>query len=79
MTTVDRTEHLRRIGAKGGQTTVARHGISHMRAIGKAGARATITRHGYGYWRGLVGGWNGRRQPESVRLTLAVGALYANW
>ena len=62
----DRVEHCRRIGAHGGNVTVARHGVKHMRTIGRAGAKVTITRHGYAAWLGHVTakGWAGRRTAD---------------
>ncbi len=45
-------------GAKGGETTKARHGVDHYKKIGKAGAskggRATLERHGSDYFRQLA-------------------------
>jgi hypothetical protein len=32
-------------GQKGGQATLARHGVTHFRQIGKAGARVTWQRY----------------------------------
>ena len=55
----NRAEHCRKIGSKGGRTTVARHGSSHMSAIGVKGFNKTA-RHfrsttDYKLWLGSMG------------------------
>jgi hypothetical protein len=75
--TFDRTEHCRRIGAQGGQTTAARHGRWHMSAIGKAGARSTIRTHGVGYWRGLMKHKGYQPRRPSLAADLAYGRALA--
>ena len=56
----DRAAHCRRIAAKGGRATVARHGSEHMSNIGLRGFRATA-RHfrsvsEYKTWLAVMGG-----------------------
>jgi general stress protein YciG len=41
----DRAEHCRRIAAKGGKTTAARHGRGYMREIGRKGWLVTTARY----------------------------------
>lgn len=44
-TPFDRAAHCRKIAAKGGRTTVARHGRRHMQKIGRRGWEATTRRY----------------------------------
>jgi hypothetical protein len=75
---MDRTEHLRRIGAMGGRTTAEKYGRWHMSAIGKAGAKATIQRHGVGYWRGLLDAKGYRRKEGNATRQLALDLAYGH-
>jgi len=74
----DRTEHCRRVGAKGGATTAARYGAHRMRELGKTGWKVCVERHGVGFCRGMTTakGWQGRR-AEQLQMDLMFGRLLA--
>jgi general stress protein YciG len=53
-TRLRKSGHYSKIGKKGGDNNVAKHGIEHMSEIGEQGGQAMLKKGGKEYFRNLV-------------------------